>query len=170
MFHNEELHNKESLNKLPPKQKSRSGFHSGKKQRGFLMPVAIFILVVMAGFAAALNRMTAQTAIMVPQEMISTAAFYAAETGAQLALNQMFYSVATTVTRADADAACVALATPLTFPATASGLVSCSVALSCAISNDAGNTTSFYSISSAASCGSGDVSAQRTIDVSSFIQ
>jgi len=144
--------------------------NSMKNQQGFLMPVAIFILVVMAGFAAALNRMTAQTAIMVPQEMLSTAAFYAAETGAQRALNQMFYSTAATVARVDADAACAALATPLTFPATATGLVSCSVAITCALSNDAGNTTSFYSISSAASCGSGDVTAQRTIDVSSFIQ
>ena len=134
------------------------------------MPVAIFILVVMAAFAAALNRMTAQNAVMVPQEILSTSAFYAAETGAQRALNQMFYSTTATVTRVGADAACAALATPLTFPATATGLVSCSVALTCAISNDAGNTTSFYNISSAASCGSGDVTAQRTTDVSSFIQ
>jgi len=151
-------------------QTSRGVNNSVKYQQGFLMPVAIFILVVMAGFAAALNRMTAQTAIMVPQEMLSTAAFYAAETGAQRALNQMFYSTAATVTRVDADAACAALATPLTFPATATGLASCSVAITCAVSNDAGNTTSFYNIGSAASCGSGDVTAQRTIDVSSFIQ
>lgn len=138
------------------------------------MPVAIFILVVMAGFAAALNRMTAQTANMVPQEMLSTAAFYAAETGAQLALNRIFYSAVATVLRADADAGCAAVVTapasPLTFPATATGLASCTVAITCAVSNDAGNTTSFYNIGSAASCGSGDVSAQRTVDVSSFIQ
>lgn len=138
------------------------------------MPVAIFILVVMAAFAASLNRMTAQNAVMVPQEMLSTAAFYAAETGAQLALNQIFYSTAATVTRAGADIGCATATTPpadpLTFPATTIGLTSCSVAITCAVSVDAGNTTSFYNISSAASCGSGDVTAQRTIVVSSFIQ
>lgn len=134
------------------------------------MPVAIFILVAMGGFALSLNRMTAQNAVMVPQEMLSTAAFYAAEAGAQLALNQIFYTTTEAVTRITADAGCGSVAATLNFPAAAIGLVSCSTLLSCSIDNDAGNTTSFYTITSLASCGVGDVNAQRTIEVSSFIQ
>lgn len=134
------------------------------------MPVAIFILVIMAGFAATLNKMTGQTAVMVPQEVLSTAAFYAAESGAQLALHEIFYSTSSAIDRVGADVNCAAVTSPLSFPSTAIGLSSCSVTITCSISNDAENTISFYNIASIASCGVGVMTAQRTIDVSSFIQ
>ena len=53
-------------------------------QRGFLMPLAVFILVAMSFFAVTISRLTGQAGIATTQEAITVASFYAAESGAQL--------------------------------------------------------------------------------------
>ena len=139
------------------------------RQQGFLLPVAAFILVVIGGFALTLSRTTSQTAIAVPQEVLSVNAFYAADSAAQYALNQLFYSTAAAVTRASADTGCNSVdGAGLTFAPAA--LSNCTVALSCAIANDAGDTTSFYTVISAASCSVGANVAERSVQVSAFMQ
>ena len=133
------------------------------------MPVAIFVIIVMGAFAATMSRTTTQTTIASVQEGVSVQAFFAAESGAQSAMSTLFYS---DPTRATADAACAALNVDvdpiITF--SVSGLDNCDASLSCAATNDAANTTSYYRIVSVGHCGGGDVQSTRTVEVSSFIQ
>lgn len=117
------------------------------KQRGFLLPVAIFILVAMSAFALTLWRTTAQASISISQELISTQAYYAAESGAQLGAAKLL-----------AGAGCATLA--ITHSFSPAGLNQCSVEVSCA------GVSEFYQLTSIGQCGSGDdVSASRTIEV-----
>ena len=141
------------------------------KQTGFLLPMAIFIIVIMGALALSITRFTGQSAVAVTQEMISAQTFYAAESGAQFAMNQLFYvaSGGSPITRAAADGNCLSVdSSTLNFSGT--GLNSCSASLSCSISVDAGNMISFYRLVSSASCGTSPINAQRSIEVSAVIQ
>jgi len=137
-----------------------------KQQRGFLMPMAVFILVVMGFMALNLSRTTGQAGIATVQEAISLQALYAAESGAQSAMAQLFYDTSSALTRSEVDGRCGTFA-QIDFSAT--GLSDCSVNATCARSTDAADTTSYYQIVSSATCGSGAVAASRVIEVSSFI-
>ena len=134
-------------------------------QRGFLIPLAIFILVVMGFFAITIARITGQTAIATAQEAITIASFYAAESGARYTMNQLFYDTALTISRASVDTSCTTVnGSNLVF--TVDGLRGCSAAISCSQSTDAANTISYYRIQSQATCGGGAVSAERTVEIS----
>lgn len=132
------------------------------------MPVAAFIIVVMGLLAAGMARVGSQTSIAGAQEQISVQTFYAAESGAQYAMNRLFYDANNPVTRITASQACNAI-NGTTLSLDAAGMNNCEIALSCGEAVDAGNTTTFYEITSAASCGSLPVSADRTVRVSAFL-
>ena len=151
----------------PDPQRNMGAIRRG--QRGFLMPLAIFILVVMGFFAITISRLTGQTAIATAQEAISVAAFYAAESGAQFGMNQLFYDTGAAISRATVDANCTALSGSV-FNFAVNGLNGCDATVSCSRSVDAANTTSYYRLQSQAACGSGGVSAQRTIEVSAYMK
>ena len=157
-----------------------------KQQQGFLLPLAIFIVVVMGVFALVLSRNTIQVSTSAVQEAISTQAFYAAESGAQRGMQVLFFDTTQALTRQAVDGRCVALNTTYTF--TVSGLNNCSAVVTCtcqfqdethcapitpanytaaAASN---KLSSFYRITSAATCGSGNLRAERTIDAGSFLK
>lgn len=138
----------------------------GRRQQGYLMPLAAFILVVMGLMAATLARTTAQTGISVTQEAVTLQTFYAAESGAQRGMNQLFYDTANPLTRAAADGRCTGM--NITNNLTATGLGNCSVTTTCAL-NTAINA-SFYTVTAAASCGSGELTSARTIQVSAFLE
>ena len=128
------------------------------------MPAAAFILVVMGLFALTLSRNTAQTKVSSLQEGISLQAFYAAESGAQYAMNQLFYNAAD---RATVDANCVTVnGSTSTF--SVPGLNNCSSTLSCSLQPVAG--VSYYAIESDGVCGTGSLSARRTIAVSALME
>jgi len=155
-----------------------------KNQQGFLLPLAIFIVVVMGLFALVISRNTIQTATSATLEAISTQAFYAAESGAQRGTQILFFPDASS--RQQVDTRCASLNTTLNY--TVPGLKNCSVVVtcSCAFQNetncapiDASNytssastnrLTSFYTISSTATCGTGDLRSVRTIDAGSFLK
>jgi len=133
------------------------------------MPVAAFIIVVMGLLAAGLVQVGSSTAVAGAQEQISVQALYSAESGAQWGMNQLFYDTSTPISRTSADAACGSISgTTLSF--TAPGMNGCDTTVTCQVSVDGGNTTSFYQISSAGSCGVGNVTAQRTVQVSAYLQ
>lgn len=136
---------------------------SPKQQRGFLMPMAIFILVVMGFMALSLSRTTGQAGIATVQEAVSLQALYAAESGAQSAMAQLLYDTSNALTRAAVDGRCGTFS-QIDFSAT--GLNNCSVNASCTYTTDA--ATSFYRIISTASCGSGGVTATRSLQLASF--
>ena len=136
------------------------------RQRGFLIPLAAIILVGIAVLALAISRISGHSHITATQEGLSVQAFFAAESGAQFGMNQLFYNVSD---RATADGNCAAVSgASINF--SVAGLTTCRAALACVRSIDAGDTTSFYLVTSAARCGSGDVLAERTIQISAFMQ
>jgi len=137
-----------------------------EKQKGFLVPMAAIIVVGIAVLAITISRVAGQSGLTAIQEGLSVQAFYAADSGAQYAMNQVFFSG---TTRASTDSNCTAVSgSTLNYSVT--GLNSCSTLITCTISVDAGNTSSFYLINSAASCGSNSSLAQRTVAVSAFMQ
>lgn len=155
-----------------------------QKQRGYLMPLAIFILVAMGFFAATLSRTTAHTALSATQEGITLQAFYAAESGAQLAMSELFYDSAVPLTRLAVDSRCTALAINTVF--VVSGLANCSVTVSCTCNYENGASCdianggnydgsngvakSFYQLSSTGQCGPASLQSVRTIDVSARME
>jgi MSHA biogenesis protein MshP len=151
-----------------PDVKPRHG-DTGPAQRGFLMPLAIFILVAMGFFAITISRVTGQTAIATTQEAVSVASFYAAESGAQYAMNQLFYDAGSAISRASVDANCIAVnGDVLAF--TVPGLNGCSASIACTRNTDAANTTSYYLVQSQAGCGSASVTAQRSVEISATMK
>jgi MSHA biogenesis protein MshP len=155
-----------------------------KRQQGFLLPLAIFIVVVMGVFALTISRNTIQTGTSATLEAISVQAFYAAESGAQRGMQSLFYPDASS--RQQVDTRCVGLNTTHTF--TVPGLKACSAVVTCtcvfqdstscgpinaanyAAAAGVNRLTTFYKISSAATCGSGNLKATRTIEAGSFLK
>lgn len=129
----------------------------GNRQRGFLLPVALFIIVVMGFAALALTRTTSQTNVSAVQELVSTQALYAAESGVQTGLSELFYPDASD--RDDVDGRCDNLNLVLDFSGV-QGLNICSVEVQCDRVEDG-----VYQLSSRGSCGSGDISARRDLQV-----
>ncbi|GAB1266087.1 hypothetical protein [Aurantivibrio infirmus] len=138
-------------------------------QGGWLMPVAAFIVVAMGLLAAAMSVVNSQTSISGAQEQVSVQTFYAAESGAQLGMNRLFYDVSNPISRANASANCAAInGTSLNF--SVPGMQACRTSITCQVSIDGADSISFYSISSAATCGGSPVYSQRTVEVSAFLR
>lgn len=153
--------------------------NSRRNQSGFLMPLALFIVVIMGLIALVLMRTTQQTGVAATQEAVSVQAFYAAESGAQQGMQVLFY--ASGITRQTVDSRCGTN----TFNYSVNGLKNCSAVVTCTCryrDNTACNSgtaanyqastsvpESYYTLVSAATCGSGPLRATRTIQVGSFL-
>jgi len=157
-----------------------------KKEQGFLLPLAIFIIVVMGVFALAISRNTIQTGTSSVLEVITTQAFYAAESGAQRGMQVLFFPTApANNTRQQVDTRCVGL--NATYAFTVAGLKGCSAVVMCTCTFQdetscspitasnylataaANRLTSFYRIASVATCGAANLRSVRTIDAGSFL-
>ncbi|WP_049629555.1 MSHA biogenesis protein MshP [Cellvibrio sp. pealriver] len=154
-----------------------------RHQRGFLLPLALFILVVMGVLALTISRTATQTNTATIQELTNIQSFYAAESGAQRGMQGLFL---TTTTRNATDAACANMAINHNF-ASVNGLRMCSVVVSCSCryqdgsacahgtaanylpTSPVGVTKSFYTIRSVGTCGPADhFRAQRIIEVGAY--
>jgi MSHA biogenesis protein MshP len=122
-------------------------------QRGFSLPVAIFIIVIMALLAAAAVNILNKGLAGVSQEVMSTRAFYSAESGAQFVLSQLF--------PINGGAANCAANSSVNFNNI--GLSNCRATMTCN-STIVGSET-FYSISSTGTCSTGDTTTVRQIQV-----
>ncbi|RYZ81405.1 MAG: MSHA biogenesis protein MshP [Moraxellaceae bacterium] len=166
-----------------PKRHSHS--QARKNQAGFLLPLALFIVVVMGGFAVVLSRTTIQTSTSAVQEMVTVQTFYAAESGAQRGMQTLFFPNPNV--RNSVDSRCTTLNTTHTFAVT--GLNGCSAVVTCVClyqdntacaPSTAANystsvliqekLTSFYTIRSTATCGTGRIRSTRTIEAGSFLR
>lgn len=134
-------------------------------QRGFLIPLALVIIVGLSALALALGKVASLAGTSAIQEGISAQAFYAAESGAQFGMNRLFFP---DDTRATVDANCLTF--PLVRSFSITGLNGCDVMVTCTPTTDAANLTSFFVLNSSATCGSGEITAQRSIQVTSFIK
>lgn len=137
------------------------------RQSGFLIPLSLFIIIFLAVTSIAMSRMTGGSKSSSVLEAISTQVFYAAESGAQLAMYNLFFDV-TDRTTADSNCGSVNSMSDLSF--TVGGLTGCTVDFSCSITNDASNTTSVYTVSAFGTCGSGEMTAQRTVALQAFMK
>ena len=144
---------------------SRGSF-AAHRQRGYLMPVAIAIIVLLGLLAVTLSRTTQLGAVSSTQEGVALQALYAAESGAQLGMNQLFYSPASMPTRASATARCVAMNVNVNFDVP--GLRNCAASVTCAPAQPAG--ANYYQLSSVGNCGSGAIAAQRQVRVSAVLE
>ena len=136
-----------------------------RKHRGFLIPVAAIIIVGIGVLAIAISRIASQSSQASVIEGISAQAFYAAESGAHYGMSVLMFDV-TDRTVADTNCATV---TGTTLNFTVTGLQACSALITCAVATVTGNVQSFYTIRSEASCGSGDIQAERIVEVSSYM-
>jgi len=153
------------------------------KQRGFLIPLSLFIVVVVAFLAVVITRTSTQTNVSSTQELLSVQTFYAAESGAQRGMQIVFFPDASV--RQNADSRCASMNQTYTF-AGINGLKHCTAQVSCTCRYTNGaacapgtnanyvSTTSvpssFYTVTSAASCGQGTLLAQRTIQAGAFLE
>src|SRR5688572_6083448 len=96
-------------------------------QRGFLLPLALFILVVMGVLALTISRTSTQIQISGVQEFTNVQSFYAAESGAQRGMQALFL---TNTTRRTTDTSCAAMAINHNF-ANVNGLKICTAQVNC---------------------------------------
>lgn len=154
-------------------------------QRGFLLPLALFIIVVMGVLALTISRTATQTQSAAVQELINLQSFYAAESGAQRGMKTLFFDVNNN--RQAADAVCADMNLSPSYNGVA-GLNACAVTVTCSCRYRNGNdcapaTTanyasmatidvlaSFYTITSIGACGQNEYRAARTIQAGAFME
>ena len=107
------------------------------------MPVVIFILVIMTLLATAMVRLSTTGALSIASEVQSNRAFYAAESGAQWAMNQLF---------PPAGGGGVCFASPSSLNFTTAGLNGCSASVSC-VNSGVFNASTHFIVTSTGSCG-----------------
>ena len=164
---------------------SQRNVKSLKREAGFLLPLALFIVVVMGLLALTISRTATQAQSSSVLELLNVQTFYAAETGAQRAMQVLFYPDASS--RQAVDARCSSLNQNYSFSGI-NGLNLCSAQVSCSCKYTSGSvcaaataanysataasnlTMSFYRITSAATCGQADFNAVRTIEASAFLE
>ena len=128
-------------------------YYKPPSQKGFSLPIAIFILVIMALIATAAVSIFTKSLDSVNQEVLSTRAFYSAESGAQQALGQLF--------PLGGGAANCAATSSLNFNST--GLNNCQANMTCSAVTI--GTETFYTISSTGTCATGDTTTVRQIQI-----
>ncbi len=129
------------------------------EERGFSLPIAVFIITVLALIGAAMVTLSRTGQESVSAEVLSIRAFYAAESGAQLALHNIFPLAGGSI----GAAGCNALSLTPNF--TAAGLAGCSAVVSCTPQTVGGDT--YYIVNSTGTCqfGPDGNTAHRSIEV-----
>ncbi|WP_370981444.1 hypothetical protein [Agaribacterium sp. ZY112] len=138
---------------------------SSFKQRGYLMPLAMFLIIGLGALAASVAHLGAQSASSSFREALSVQAFYVADSAAQRGLHQLFFPAAD---RAIADAACGAMV-DVNVAFNSASMNGCSALLNCSLAVSADNATSIYSVTSEASCGAGELAVERQLLLRAFI-
>ncbi len=133
---------------------NRFAFTSRKKQAGFGLPVAIFIITVLSMVVAGISKLGESSAVAFGQDVNSIRAFYAAESGAQIGLARLFSVVSPPES---CDSSIYSDHTGL------EGLNKCNVDVACSRVNNPPDT--YYTLVSTATCGSGVDAAQRIVEV-----
>jgi len=125
------------------------------RQKGVGLPATIFIIVILALIVVAMSDLTEQSNLGSGQDYQSIRAFYAAESGAQIALNRVFVGGQT----------CDNALADIDFDSGGDnpGLNNCTAALGC--SSDEVLGIEYMTFLSTASCGTGYEQSTRSIEV-----
>ena len=138
-----------------------SGVRIVYQQQGFLIPLALFIILALAGLGITIAQLMSHGSASTLQEAIGIQALNAAESGAQYAMNQLLFDVGSQ-TQSDTNCTNVNGAS-LSF--TSAGLNNCSSSISCTPGVNAGGTARIYDLVSTATCGGGEFESERTVAV-----
>ncbi len=132
-----------------------------RREDGFLMPLSLFILVGLASLAIAISRLSSGSFHSSVQTSISAQSFYAAESAAQYAMNQLMFNA---VSQSEVDTRCTTVSgQSLNF--NVAGLKNCSANLICTAVANTGGTAAIFDITSNAQCGGGELVSERSIVV-----
>ena len=126
-----------------------------KKQRGIGLPMALFIITVLAMIIAAITDLEESSGVGFSLDINSMRAFYAAESGAQVAMAEIFPA------SGGGGGSCASVAASHTFNQL--GLNGCKAELAC--SSVTVDSVDYFTLTSTGSCGSGLDQAVRVIDV-----
>lgn len=127
-----------------------------KNQSGAGLPVALFIVTVLAFLVLGMSQLQQGSGESVSLQIQSQRAFFAAESGAQVAVLDVL----------EADS-CDGINSPLEFD-DADGLQGCSATMSCeAVTADIGGSggNTVFTINSSGKCGAGADQASREVEV-----
>ncbi|MCS4308891.1 MSHA biogenesis protein MshP [Rheinheimera pacifica] len=128
-----------------------------QKQRGSALVIAVFVIVVMLALAAALSRLLISSSETVVYEVQGTRALFAAQSGLEIALTQLF-------PLNGAAAGCGAVTASRSF--NADSLQSCNVSISCTpFTTAAPESITLFKLSSTASCEAGGFQTRRTVQI-----
>ena len=124
------------------------------RQRGAGLPVAIFIITVLALLVLGMSQLQESTGDSVSLQIQSQRAFHAAESGAQIAVRNVLDG-----------SSCASMSSPLNFGAGA--LSDCSATLTCesVTAPIGGGRNTVFSIASTGQCGAGPDQSTRVIEV-----
>lgn len=120
-----------------------------KKQQGLGLPVALFIITIMSLIAVAVNRLGESASQSYSQNLLSSRAFYAAESGAQIRARSVLTAV---------PCSCGA---NQTYDFSVSGLNNCSAITTC--NEFIANAETYCTVISVGRCD--NTNAERTIEV-----
>ncbi|MDX1677895.1 type II secretory pathway component [Arsukibacterium sp.] len=124
------------------------------KQQGSALVVAVFVIVVMLALVLALSRILLSSSDSVVYEVQGTRALFAAQSGLELALTELFPRSGT--------ANCISW----TFNFTAAGLTGCETQVQCTAEAVASPQLSqLYQLQSTASCNANEFITSRTIEL-----
>ncbi|MCK2149749.1 MULTISPECIES: hypothetical protein [Marinobacter] len=126
------------------------------RQRGAGLPVALFVITVLALIVVSMAQQQESAGAAVGQQILSQRAFYAAESGAQVA-----------VTEALDGGSCGSVTGTVNY--TQAALAGCNASLSCSsVQADIDGDSTLervYTLVSVGQCGSGTEAASRTVEV-----
>ncbi|WP_215399423.1 PilX N-terminal domain-containing pilus assembly protein [Rheinheimera oceanensis] len=123
-----------------------------KKQRGSALVIAVFVIVVMLALAVGLSRLLVSSSETVVYEVQGTRAFFAAQSGLELALTQLFPLGAPAATSCPAG-----ISNPVNFSDTA--LNGCRVIVNCNAYPD------MFWLSSRSECTANEFTTSRTVQI-----
>lgn len=136
------------------------------KQAGFLIPLALFIVVGAATLGVAIGQVAAGSRSSAVLLALNNQALSAADAGVQTALHRMYYGAQT---RAIVDANCGTV-DGTTISLSGVGVDGCNITVNCSVAVSALDDVSLYSIQSQSMCGSGDYETSRLIVAESYMR
>jgi MSHA biogenesis protein MshP len=135
------------------------------RQSGFLVPLALFIVVGAATLAVSMSQMAAGSRSSAVLTAFSTQALYSADAGVQMAMHQLYYG---NDDQSSVDAACVSV-NGSSFNLSGQGIAGCSVSVTCDVTLSNSGDVSLYSVVSQSECGSGDYEVGRRIRAEAYM-
>ncbi len=126
-----------------------------KQQGGAGLPIALFIITVLALLVIGMAQLQQSSGESVSLQIQSQRAFFAAESGAQVAVREALEA-----------SSCAAITTPVAF--STPGLSGCRAVVSCeSVTEDIGGSggDTVYTIVSEGQCGAGPDQASRAVEV-----